>query len=294
MNASKELKRTYQRGKTPAEKIIFWGWKVLENGCWISNHSQPSSPIPQVVGKDASGKSVSLSARHVAYEHFIGAVPGDHRVKSNCDEQLCINPKHSFLQDKNRTCSIGGCSDPVSSREMCAKHYGRWKTKGTTDDPKWVYPETNDEERLRLKGWSEVPGPLDTPCWEWGGARDKSGYGSLQGQNRKQWKAHRLAYTVWKRAIPKGHLVRHKCDNPPCINPDHLVSGTNKDNNRDMFERGRDRAVGERNAAAKITEDDVRYIRASTETRKALAEKFDLHIDTIKGIRKRRYWKHVV
>lgn len=75
-------------------------------------------------------------------------------------------------------------------------------------------------------------------CWIWTGSIRNDGYGRYPVN--RQWKgAHRVAYELYKGPIPEGLLVRHKCDNPLCINPEHLELGTNKDNVWDMYLRGR-------------------------------------------------------
>ena len=76
-------------------------------------------------------------------------------------------------------------------------------------------------------------------CWEWTASADKDGYGYLRINNKKP-KAHRLAYETWIGPIPEDKpQVLHHCDNPPCINPEHLYAGTNKDNVKDRIKRNR-------------------------------------------------------
>lgn len=99
---------------------------------------------------------------------------------------------------------------------------------------------------LRWHGWTVT----DAGCWEFGGSRGGQGYGVV-GRNGKLVATHRLAYETWVGPIPEGHVVRHKCDNRPCINPDHLETGTRADNNRDTAERGGH--AGRR----KLSDDDV-------------------------------------
>lgn len=77
-------------------------------------------------------------------------------------------------------------------------------------------------------------GPLQTPCIEWPGKRHRNGYGQL---GRKT--AHRVAYECAHGPIPDGLHVLHRCDNPPCINPEHLFLGTHHDNMIDSMLKGR-------------------------------------------------------
>lgn len=79
-----------------------------------------------------------------------------------------------------------------------------------------------------------------TGCWEWTKARDKDGYGAAPYQPiRRTGRAHRLAWMAFRGEMPEGEMVLHTCDNPPCINPDHLYVGDGSDNMRDAVARGR-------------------------------------------------------
>lgn len=83
---------------------------------------------------------------------------------------------------------------------------------------------------------------IKTPngCWEWLGALDTCGYGQCRF-NGKNFKAHRLFYTLFNGPITKGLFVCHSCDNKLCVNPDHLWLGSAQDNSTDMKEKGRAR-----------------------------------------------------
>lgn len=96
-------------------------------------------------------------------------------------------------------------------------------------------------------------------CHYWIGAVSSQGYG-LMVIERKLILAHRLSYTIFKGEIPEGLLIRHSCDNTLCVNPDHLLIGTHKENTYDMVVRGR-HTMAERNSRAKLNRRDVNQIR---------------------------------
>lgn len=75
-------------------------------------------------------------------------------------------------------------------------------------------------------------------CWFWLGSRDQKGYGKVQFQGQKSV-VHRVVYELLVGPVPDGFQVCHHCDNPPCCNPAHLFVGTNQDNVRDSFNKGR-------------------------------------------------------
>jgi len=113
---------------------------------------------------------------------------------------------------------------------------------------------------LPQRFWDNVE-EVESGCWEWRAGRLKDGYGKafLGGH----WLAHRLAYTVLVGPIPEGLNVLHHCDNPPCVNPEHLFVGTQSDNMRDCVAKSRMREnSGEANPHAKLTVTQVVEIRA--------------------------------
>jgi HNH endonuclease len=100
-------------------------------------------------------------------------------------------------------------------------------------------------------------------CWIWQGAKTEGGYGHLYVDGYTQL-AHRVMWTVVVGSIPDGMLICHTCDNPPCINPEHLFMGTVSANSRDMVQKGRGRGAsrpGEKNPNHKISNDTVLRIR---------------------------------
>lgn len=75
-------------------------------------------------------------------------------------------------------------------------------------------------------------------CWEWIARKNKGGYGTFQ-LNKKPILAHRFSYLIFKGEFFNGLLVCHKCDNPKCVNPEHLWLGTQKENMLDCYKKGR-------------------------------------------------------
>ena len=138
-------------------------------------------------------------------------------------------------------------------------------------------------------------------CWIWHGARSKSGYGNI-GRCGKTMAAHRVAYRIWNGDIPDGMCVIHVCDDRACCNPAHLYLGTQKENIRDMFARGRNAKFfsnipfGERVGGSKLTEWDVRFIRhwiANGFQGEVVAAEFGVTGANVSQIYKLKTWRHV-
>lgn len=124
-------------------------------------------------------------------------------------------------------------------------------------------------------------------CWIWtrGGTR----YGSLRINKRKE-QAHRVAWQIYKGEIPAGLWVLHTCDNPFCVNPGHLFLGTHKDNMRDMKNKRRGRGG---RGMARLTPEQVREIKLSSNTGASFAKKFGVCEATVSYIRTNQTWKHI-
>lgn len=101
-----------------------------------------------------------------------------------------------------------------------------------------AYSQYTRAQKTEERFWSYVPVSGRDDCWEWSGQRNENGYGRFKSGGTKG-PAHRFAYELINGPIPIGLIIRHTCDNPPCVNPHHLLVGTAADNSRDMVERGR-------------------------------------------------------
>lgn len=121
-------------------------------------------------------------------------------------------------------------------------------------------------------------------CWEWTGGYHKFGYGRFANNV-----AHRVSYAYHNGPIPKGLCVCHKCDNPKCVNPEHLFLGTRKDNNLDRTSKGRT-FKGSQVTISRFTEQQVLDIRSSSKSISELSKQYGVGYNTIWTIIKRKTW----
>lgn len=130
-------------------------------------------------------------------------------------------------------------------------------------------------------------------CWEWSGAKDEDSYG-IVWQNGKNKKAHRVMYELHhNKSIPAGLCVCHRCDNPPCINPEHLVAATPKENTWDAVDRFRHISTRPLDhPRAKLTANQVRLIRGSKEVGK-WAKMFGVNASVIDRVKTRVKYANV-
>lgn len=143
----------------------------------------------------------------------------------------------------------------------------------------------------------------NTGCWIWTGERSPYGYGLLslktEKNKYKSIKAHRFSYETYKGKIPPNYLVCHKCDNPPCVNPEHLFIGTYLDNNRDKIKKNRhNMPKGSAHNRAILTENDVLKIRSEYKKTYGFCSKmakiYCVDRDTIWNVVNNRTWKHIL
>lgn len=163
-------------------------------------------------------------------------------------------------------------------------------------------PAFNARDERRF--WSKVERLPGRHCWLWTGYRDKRAYGRFQMRGQVVL-SHRVAFYLATGNDPGDLLVCHKCDNPPCCNPQHLFLGTMTDNIRDAARKGRlmddpkpyvGSHVGELNPQAKLAESDVRQIIASWNsgvTQLQLAQTFGVTKGAIAEITNGNNWAHL-
>lgn len=191
-------------------------------------------------------------------------------------------------------CCYVGCDRPVNARGMCNTHYMQKRRAGLL--PVGTRKPAPVEERF----WRQVK---KTPgCWEWTGrSKSNRGYGQIGmgGKGAKQVLVHRFSYELHKGPIPEGLVVMHACDNPRCVNPDHLSVGTSSDNIQDAVRKGRWKSIpplhfGEKQHSSKLTAEKVLYMRANPQiSTQEFAELYDCSEGSIRKARNGLSWKHL-
>ena len=152
---------------------------------------------------------------------------------------------------------------------------------------------------LRQRFWDKVSfpyDPTDEDCWEWNGAKQTKGaYGRITIKTRKCKLATHVAWFLQHGVWPSLNLL-HKCDNPSCVNHQHLFEGTLNDNNQDMFKKNR-HIKGSKTCTAKLNEEQVKEIKRLCLTNpktSEIARQYKVSDACISEIRTGKKWKHVV
>lgn len=162
------------------------------------------------------------------------------------------------------------------------------------------------DDSIRERFWAKVDkrGPVSVhrpelgPCQVWTEHTTKAGYGQFYLHSGDPRLAHSVSYALTKGPVPPRLHVCHHCDNPPCVRPDHLFIGTAADNARDMVAKGRQgpRYPGSERANARLTEEDVRAIRAVPYfygRARRLARLYGVSDHTIRDVLTGKAWRHV-
>lgn len=192
-------------------------------------------------------------------------------------------------------CSIDGCLKKREKRGWCGTHYARWRTTGSLADP------------IRLESVHDAALRYVERC-HWAGdclvLRDNGEYGEVSWGpkgNRGRTTAHRAVHLTFNGPLADDEVTRHRCDNPPCVNPAHLEAGSVADNARDMYERSRRAGVragvaGEANPSAVLTEQLVvrmrREVRAGLSIRQ-VARNHGIEYTAVYSAVLGKTWRHV-
>jgi hypothetical protein len=147
-------------------------------------------------------------------------------------------------------------------------------------------PKLTENDLARF--WAKVDKGVE--CWEWLSCKNKDGYGQFK-LNGSTYSVHRISYAIVNRD-PRELCVCHSCDNPSCVNPEHLWAGTDRDNAIDRNAKER-QARGEGQGFAKLTERDIKEILESDKSQLILAEQYGAVKSAISGIKRGKKWKHI-
>lgn len=144
--------------------------------------------------------------------------------------------------------------------------------------------------------WSRVNISDPNDCWEWQGGKQRGGYGETF-YNGRNLSAHRVSWFLSFGAIKKGYHICHKCDNPPCCNPEHLFQGTRKDNMNDAKTKKRNwHPIGSLCGNSKLTEANIHVIRGLLKqgmSAPKIAKIYNVGSTTIYNIHSGRCWRHI-
>ncbi len=190
-------------------------------------------------------------------------------------------------------CSFSGCDKEAVTRGHCAGHYRQLRAGKQLKPLQVQFHGLSEYDRF----FKRVAVGEISECWLWQGSRNTvHWHGQWRNSHGEIELAHRAAWRLMRGEIPSAMCVLHKCDNPICVNPSHLFVGTQGENSRDMWTKGRAKpgvSRGENHGMSKMTEVAVRDIRTSQEAGTVLAKRHGVSATTVCDIRKRRIWKHI-
>lgn len=179
------------------------------------------------------------------------------------------------------------CLKRPSYTGLCARCSGKRVGTMVGNLPKSKIP-------IEIRFWEYVN--KTDGCWLWTGHKTK-GYGAISSSSDKYIAAHRFSWILHNGNIPKGLCVLHRCDNPSCVNPDHLFLGTLKDNTQDMVSKGRGHFhLGENHYYSKLKTEDIPFIKLLLEngkTLKVIAGIFNVSQGAIFCIKSGTTWKYI-
>lgn len=151
------------------------------------------------------------------------------------------------------------------------------------------------ETNRKIRFWKSVDKKGENECWNWKSSKNKKGYGRIH-LGMVGTTAHRFSYMINKGEIPEGMFVCHSCDNPGCVNPNHLFLGTNKDNMKDCMDKNRV-AWGERTKHSKLNNEQVLEIidlyKTNRYTEKELGLMFGVSFSNIYQIIEGKTWRRL-
>ena len=198
-----------------------------------------------------------------------------------------IRKQRKRIVNIGTTCAYPGCPRPRGNDgilSLCNAHQARRRLGMDMDAP------VADKRRgtLQERVYRKLPEIFTVECFDWPGKRNEMGYGLIRtgGKGTPDIRVTNVVFEMFIGPIPEEHrLVRHTCHRPPCVNPAHLITGTDGDNMQDKMLAGR--------AAKKLTPDDIRAIRKDPMGPTAVGRKYGVSKTQIQFIRNRKQWAWV-
>jgi HNH endonuclease len=220
------------------------------------------------------GSFVDLTGRKFDRLTVISRAPSVNRktfwnCKCSCSN-LCISRADSLLDGMIRSC---GC---LRLEIACSpKGYERGKSRLERFEERYI-PEPN------------------SGCWLWlGSVNETTGYGRFYLNEEEVVYAHNFSFKHHKGKIPRGLMLRHTCDVKICVNPEHIITGTAKQNAQDAVERGQ-KLIGAQHPMCRLSEIEVIDIFVSEESIAATAERFAISRMHVQRIKEKKIWKELL
>lgn len=166
-------------------------------------------------------------------------------------------------------------------------------SEGSTTRALCSYSQAAGNAGSDMKRFWDKTIKIENGCIEWTSCKNQWGYGVFALSSKEKYVlAHRVAWFLSNRIIPDGMILMHSCDNPACVNIEHLQLGTQAENIADKVRKNR-QAKGSKHGNSKLTEKLVETIKSSSYSQRKLAKQFNVSQATIHMVKSGKYWKHV-
>lgn len=190
-------------------------------------------------------------------------------------------------------CCIKGCEKKVLALGMCVNH---WRMNRKYGSPVAARPLSARMRGLSVEVRFSHQVEKTDGCWNWISCVDKDGYGRFRGAvaGKTYNHAHRFSFAFHTgQILASRDVVMHKCDNPKCVNPDHLTVGTYADNTKDMISKKRDNRIEQARSLSRFSDADILAILQDERPYFVIAKHYGVSAPTIGDIKARKTHRYV-